>query len=97
MLAHPSSSDLRSKVESLKRRAGCVTLVLGFHTKKLESWLLRSLPGVINRERFRLQLAAVRAHHSFTANYDYKPPIRATGVVAVVEWINPHISGSSWR
>jgi len=31
-LAHPSSSCLHSRLTSLKRRAGCVTPVLGFHS-----------------------------------------------------------------
>lgn len=32
-----------------------------------------------------------RAHHSFSANYDYRQPVRVTGVVTALEWTNPHI------
>ena len=31
------------------------------------------------------------AHHSFAAEYDSKKPIKFTGVVTKVEWMNPHI------
>ena len=31
------------------------------------------------------------AHHSFAAEYDDKQPVKVTGVVTKVEWLNPHI------
>jgi hypothetical protein len=31
------------------------------------------------------------AHHSFAAEYDSKKPIKLTGTVTKVEWMNPHI------
>lgn len=31
------------------------------------------------------------AHHSFAAEYDETKPIKVTGVVTKVEWLNPHI------
>jgi hypothetical protein len=34
---------------------------------------------------------AVRAHHSFAAQYDSTKPITLTGTVAKVDWTNPHI------
>jgi hypothetical protein len=30
------------------------------------------------------------AHHSFEAEYDYKKPMKITGTVTKVEWMNPH-------
>ena len=32
-----------------------------------------------------------KAHHSFTAEYDDQQPVKLTGVLTKVEWINPHI------
>jgi len=31
------------------------------------------------------------AHHSFAAEYDESKPVKVTGVVSKVEWMNPHI------
>ena len=31
------------------------------------------------------------AHHSFAAEYDAQKPIKITGTVTKVEWMNPHI------
>ena len=31
------------------------------------------------------------AHHSFAAEYDSKQPVKITGAVTKVEWMNPHI------
>ena len=35
--------------------------------------------------------APVLAHHSFAAEYDRERPIKFTGTVTKVEWMNPHI------
>jgi Family of unknown function (DUF6152) len=34
---------------------------------------------------------ALFAHHAFQAEYDATKPIKVTGVVKKVEWMNPHI------
>jgi hypothetical protein len=31
-----------------------------------------------------------RAHHAFSAEFDEKKPVKLTGTVTKVEWINPH-------
>ena len=33
----------------------------------------------------------VVAHHSETAEYDATKPIKVTGVITKVEWLNPHV------
>ena len=33
---------------------------------------------------------AARAHHAFAAEFDANKPVKLTGVVTRVEWINPH-------
>src|SRR4030081_1245980 len=32
----------------------------------------------------------VMAHHSFAAEYDAQKPVKFTGTVTTMEWINPH-------
>jgi hypothetical protein len=33
----------------------------------------------------------ILAHHSFAAEYDNTKPVKVSGVVTKVEWLNPHI------
>ena len=33
----------------------------------------------------------VLAYHSFSAEYDSSKPVKVTGVVTKVEWLNPHV------
>ena len=37
-----------------------------------------------------LAIAPVYAHHAFSAEFDSKKPVKMTGVVTKVEFINPH-------
>ena len=34
--------------------------------------------------------AAVQAHHAFAAEFDANKPVRLTGKITKMEWINPH-------
>jgi hypothetical protein len=34
---------------------------------------------------------AAQSHHSFAAEYDDQKPLKITGTLAKVEWMNPHI------
>jgi hypothetical protein len=38
-----------------------------------------------------LSSVALYAHHAFQAEYDATKPVKVTGVVKKVEWMNPHI------
>jgi hypothetical protein len=38
-----------------------------------------------------LGAAPLLAHHSFAAEYDDTKPVKVSGVVTKVEWLNPHI------
>ena len=37
-----------------------------------------------------LAAAPVLAHHAFSAEFDAKKPVKLTGTVSKMEWINPH-------
>jgi hypothetical protein len=37
-----------------------------------------------------LSTVPLAAHHSFEAEYDFEKPLKVTGTVTKVEWMNPH-------
>lgn len=39
---------------------------------------------------FTVQSGSVTAHHAFSAQYDADAPVKFTGVVVKVDWLNPH-------
>ena len=38
-----------------------------------------------------LAAAPVMAHHSFAAEYDSKKPVKLTGTITKIDWMNPHV------
>jgi len=38
-----------------------------------------------------LAVLPVRAHHAFSAEFDASKPLKFTGTITKVEWVNPHV------
>lgn len=51
----------------------------------------KSLAGLAAACGLFLASLPVFAHHSFAAEFDAEKPVKVTGVVANLEWLNPHI------
>jgi DNA/RNA endonuclease YhcR with UshA esterase domain len=62
---------------------------------RCEAGTVRQCGGVVMCAAFGLTLLAaatvpVRAHHSFSAEFDINKPIKLTGTITEVRWSNPH-------
>jgi len=54
--------------------------------------MLRKINVVFLASALLLMLSApVRAHHSVSAEFDQSKPVKFTGTIKKVEWMNPHI------
>jgi len=51
---------------------------------------MRKLTAFVAAFTFFLTATPVRAHHSFAAEFDATKPVKLTGTVTKVEWMNPH-------
>jgi hypothetical protein len=56
-------------------------IIRGFATRKFFAGILLL---------FTVQSGSVTAHHAFSAQYDADAPVKFTGVLVKVEWLNPH-------
>jgi hypothetical protein len=52
---------------------------------KLNSFTVLAVVGAA------LAAAPVMAHHSFAAEYDSKKPVKLTGTITKIDWMNPHV------
>ena len=50
----------------------------------------RSFAGFVGAVALLALTAPLLAHHSFAAEFDSNQPVKLTGVVSKVEWMNPH-------
>jgi uncharacterized protein DUF6152 len=51
----------------------------------------KSLIGLVAACGLFLAAPPVFAHHSFAAEFDAEKPVKVTGAVVNIEWLNPHI------
>jgi len=56
-----------------------------------ENMQLKSLTGWVAACGLFLASPPVFGHHSFAAEFDAAKPVKVSGVVANIEWLNPHI------
>jgi uncharacterized protein DUF6152 len=56
----------------------------------LEDSMRAKLAIVVSGVGLLLASVPVVAHHSFAAEYDAQKPVKMTGTVTQMEWINPH-------
>ncbi len=46
--------------------------------------------GVVFIAALALMTSNASAHHSFSAEFDAKKPVKLTGVITRMDWVNPH-------
>ena len=52
-------------------------------------WILIGMPAAVALAAAWAP-TAVRAHHSFAAEYDTRKPVELKGTVTGIDWVNPH-------
>jgi hypothetical protein len=70
----------------LSHQRGCTTAVRNLDYGGVMSSKLALFAGL----GFIVSTVPLAAHHSFEAEYDFNKPLKITGTVTKVEWMNPH-------
>jgi hypothetical protein len=74
---------------NLKSLAQSDSIPINYRIQAKEIAMIRKLFGLV--VVLLVAATAVFAHHSFSAEFDNKKPVKVTGKVVKVEWMNPHI------